>query len=279
MAGLNPLYPAPDKWRPGDNLLDNWYFVGGGSQLGWGHFPINQLGLTEYATAGYTINRWYCNCNEQYPMTIGNQGVMVLSNKGIFQKIETYKIDESKTYTASVLFSDNTLASCSVGFPQTGSKTVSLTRDGWRIRAYAKDKKEYYQIALYKWNGNTDLYICAIKLEEGPVQTLAHKEGGKWVLNRVPDYREELMKCQAYYRKGYKTFAVATSASFAFTEMEYNMRAVPLALLSILDKDNNPINAVLHEATANGCNTLYSATSEFTAGEAYRIEAELNANL
>lgn len=26
------------------NLLDNWYFVGGGSQQGGGQFPINQRG-------------------------------------------------------------------------------------------------------------------------------------------------------------------------------------------------------------------------------------------
>ena len=30
--------------RPNRNLLDNWYFVGGGSQQGGGSFPVNQRG-------------------------------------------------------------------------------------------------------------------------------------------------------------------------------------------------------------------------------------------
>ena len=99
--------------------------------------------------------------------------------------------------------------------------------------------------------------VVAAMLEPGTEQHLAHKEGGRWVLNRVPDFREEMAKCRAYYRKGYKTFAVATSASFAFTEMEYNMRAVPLALLSILDKDNNPINAERVQHSLFGCQRVY----------------------
>lgn len=37
--------------RPNRNLLDNWYFVGGGSQQGGGQFPINQRGETSYSTS------------------------------------------------------------------------------------------------------------------------------------------------------------------------------------------------------------------------------------
>ena len=42
-----------------DNLLDNAYFVGGGSQLGDGVFPINQRGLTSYTSAGFVFDRWF----------------------------------------------------------------------------------------------------------------------------------------------------------------------------------------------------------------------------
>ena len=41
-----------------DNLLDNWYFVGGGSQLGEGTFPINQRGSASYTGKVRVINRW-----------------------------------------------------------------------------------------------------------------------------------------------------------------------------------------------------------------------------
>jgi hypothetical protein len=40
--------------------------------------------------------------------------------------------------------------------------------------------------------------IEAVKLELGPEQTLAHWDGTKWVLNELPDYDEELAKCQHY---------------------------------------------------------------------------------
>ena len=41
--------------------------------------------------------------------------------------------------------------------------------------------------------------ILAAKLELGSTQTLAHKEGDKWVLNEIPDYGEQLRRCQRYY--------------------------------------------------------------------------------
>ena len=40
--------------------------------------------------------------------------------------------------------------------------------------------------------------IEAVKLELGDTQTLAHQENGKWVLNEMPNYAEELAKCQRY---------------------------------------------------------------------------------
>ena len=48
------------------------------------------------------------------------------------------------------------------------------------------------------------IQIQAVKLELGSEQTLAHNEGTEenpvWVLNEIPDYGEELRKCQRYYQ-------------------------------------------------------------------------------
>lgn len=41
--------------------------------------------------------------------------------------------------------------------------------------------------------------IKAAKLELGDAQTLAHKENGVWVLNEIPDFGEQLRRCQTYY--------------------------------------------------------------------------------
>ena len=43
----------------------------------------------------------------------------------------------------------------------------------------------------------------AAKLELGSQQTLAHQENGAWVLNEIPDYGEQLRRCQRYFQNGY----------------------------------------------------------------------------
>lgn len=46
---------------------------------------------------------------------------------------------------------------------------------------------------------NDSIKLLAAKLELGPVQTLAHKEGDEWILNDPPpNYQQELAKCQRY---------------------------------------------------------------------------------
>ena len=48
---------------------------------------------------------------------------------------------------------------------------------------------------------NSSYKLVAIKLEVGDTQTLAHQnEYGEWVLNEIPDYAEELWKCQRYFQ-------------------------------------------------------------------------------
>lgn len=42
--------------------------------------------------------------------------------------------------------------------------------------------------------------MIAAKLELGDTQTLAHKENGVWVLNEIPDFGEQLRRCEFYRR-------------------------------------------------------------------------------
>jgi hypothetical protein len=39
-----------------------------------------------------------------------------------------------------------------------------------------------------------------VKLELGESQTLAHLVNGEWQLNDIPNYAEELAKCQRYFQ-------------------------------------------------------------------------------
>lgn len=84
---------------------------------------------------------------------------------------------------------------------------------------------------------NGDGYtVHAIKLELGDTQTLAHQDAaGNWVLNEVPEYGEQLRRCQRYCRV-YKAgeylpcLAYAESDGWYLSASMYigNMRTTPI---------------------------------------------------
>lgn len=187
------------------NLLDNWYFIGGGSQLGDGVFPINQRGQTTYSGAGYGIDRWksqnFINCTltSDY-ITIG----MNYNYTNFYQEISndlSGKIITASCLTSNGLFSTTFVASTEAAviniFTSTGGVAIYLrvlvingrTRFGFFAGTGASEE-------LVSFN------VIAVKLELGSEQTLAHNEGTEespvWVLNEIPDYGEELAKCQRY---------------------------------------------------------------------------------
>jgi hypothetical protein len=53
------------------------------------------------------------------------------------------------------------------------------------------------QICLNNTGSGTRIKIAAWKLEIGTTQTLAHLDNGNWVLNELPDYNEQLLKCES----------------------------------------------------------------------------------
>ena len=59
-----------------------------------------------------------------------------------------------------------------------------------------------FYVAIQNRETNAVIKLIAAKLELGPIQTLAHKEGDTWVLNDPPpNYALELAKCQRYHLK------------------------------------------------------------------------------
>lgn len=61
--------------------------------------------------------------------------------------------------------------------------------------------EETGQLGWWAATAGDRIAIRAIKLELGSQQTLAHQENGVWVLNELPDYGEQLRRCQRYYFK------------------------------------------------------------------------------
>lgn len=174
------------------NLLDNWYFGN----------PVNQRGQTEYTTGGaYTLDRWWM----QYDTTLSivDGGIKFGGKWDVQQYFENTL--PNATYTLSLLYKD-----------RTGSDPLRLLvgnrTDGDIAQTESKDASGILSVTFstatsnkvnFGFTGSTDnsAIIIAIKLELGDTQTLAHKENEKWVLNEIPDFGEQLRRCQRYYRR------------------------------------------------------------------------------
>ena len=102
-AALDGKMPVVGK---GVNLLDNWYFVGGGSQQGGKQFPINQRGQTSYSGIGYTIDRWMMDVSSN--VSLLSEGLKFNSGR-IAQTVNDFAKLLDKTVTFSALTSENVL--------------------------------------------------------------------------------------------------------------------------------------------------------------------------
>ena len=194
MYDLDPGRCAYLPWH-NENLLDNWYFVGGGSQQGGGQFPINQRGQTSY-TAGdyqYCIDRWL---QDGENVTIVDNGVKIeaqdttdLDNK-IYQSIEGVPHNVPLTFSAMI---DNKLY---IVQGMSFTRIQNIVNDFVRVEI---GENNGYQYALIR-NTQGSITIQAVKLERGFLSTLASKnESGNWVLNDPPpNFQQELAKCQRY---------------------------------------------------------------------------------
>ena len=175
------------KYRINPNLLDNWYFGR----------PVNQRGQTEYTAGGsYTLDRWWA----QYYTTLSivDGGIKIGGKWDVQQYFETTL--PNATYTLSLLYKDRTGSDplrLLIGNRTDGDLAQTESKDASGILSVtfstAKSNK-----ANFGFIGSTDnsATIIAIKLELGDTQTLAHKENGVWVLNEIPDFGEQLRRCQ-----------------------------------------------------------------------------------
>lgn len=179
------------------NLLDNWYFGN----------PVNQRGQTEYTALGYTIDRW--KLPAVHKLTVQDSGIKITCNSSagvnfcFHQLVENLEV--GKQYTLSALITENTT-----------TKGVSLRRGnsghnpvkGTGVYAYtfvaaSTDLTSGVGMQFIdRADDNNNYFVLkAIKLELGSQQTLAHQDAdSNWILNEIPDYGEQLARCQRYYQ-------------------------------------------------------------------------------
>lgn len=197
---LTSLYsPTTGEWvgriqHSNPNLLDNWYFIGGGSQQGGGQFPVNQRGLLEYAQAVYGIDRWLINASAG-KITVQPDGVLYTNTSPTSSFMQRFPrgLYPGEVLTLSFLVdlpeiqSDFALTGLGSNYfnimifkprftpTETGLQlftgTMTVPQDG------------LFGVGLYTYGPN-EVKLLAAKLEFGPIQTLAHESGGGGVATK-----------------------------------------------------------------------------------------------
>ena len=184
-----------------------------------------------YPGSGYGIDRWQLS-TPPINLTLSD-GCITISNTEqgtggtISEKTEVK--NTGSPVVISVLLKNGTLFVNS-GAPTADAK-LEILKDG--LYAGFRVAKNNCLEALFYFTGTTVAQenIVAVKLELGTQQTLAHQENGVWVLNEIPDYAEQLLKCQRYLRPAPLNFIVSNSSGNYYAsgimQSPYPMRTVP----------------------------------------------------
>ena len=196
--GVLALAPRP-------NLLDNAYFVGRGT--GYGVFPVNQRGQTQYSGSNNYFDRWKGSTN--ISATLQSDGVLISSSGSsdvsFYQGLPIEPL-LGKTVTGSILTADGTLyvgtGTVPSSVPASGNVyAFSIDTDVGKFNLAYVSVRSQLEFTITLPGAGRSIKLAAAKLEVGSIQTLAHQENGVWVLNEIPRYDDELLKCQRYYTK------------------------------------------------------------------------------
>ena len=199
------------------NLLDNAYFVGGGT--GYGTFPVNQKGRL----SGNTDRQFICDRWNQFgsDWSLTKDGLVISKRSdaeywSFFQLIPVELLSQlvGKTATVSVLFDDSLVTVTQI---LSSPITYFSFENGERAEIYIPDDDTVGAVQYY--GSTTTRTVKAIKFEIGTAQTLAYQDAdGAWRLLPQPerDYATQLAKCQAYYWE---------NNGFSLNENDYIMTA------------------------------------------------------
>lgn len=196
------------------NLIDNWYFVN----------PVNQRGQIDYGGAtGYTIDRWRTS-NANTGVTVADDSIFLSAAEGatpyLLQTPQAWQRLLGRTVTLSIL-SDGLLKTATSKLPEAvpSAATLYCIIDEYG-HVIALSGKLHVRLTGPVSEGRN---FTAVKLEFGAEQTLAHQENGVWVLNEIPDFGLELLKCQRYYQ----LFSSEATRPTALADYRPSMRVTP----------------------------------------------------
>lgn len=246
------------------NLLDNWYFGN----------PVNQRGQTEYTSNVYAVDRWLVEPG--MTLKIANDGVVLESAgtewwSGLLEKKEC-SLPARTTITFSVLgkFTGDARLFLGTGGNDELKSNYFPPSGGWECFSVTATLESATNMLAVRVSPDTknvkaNCTLLAAKLELGPTQTLAHREGDRWVLNEIPDYGEQLRRCQRY-RIAYGQYAQwgAVDIQTDYIDFSVYLPVTMRALPSIDGASNLRVNGysdfVFSVATFNGNNLRIRAT-------------------
>lgn len=157
-----------------------------------------------YTAVGYTVDRWWTGFDSgSLSLQLTNDGVIFnAGSSGSYENFSQPYLKEScivgQPYTISFLV-DNFQNVNQIFNNKTGSNFDITDNLISYTFSYNSTPDSNPDIGIQVKKGTSTL-IKAAKLELGSVQTLAHKENGVWVLNEIPDYGEQLRRCQRLAR-------------------------------------------------------------------------------
>lgn len=221
-TGINAALSDLKSTTCNPNLLDNWFFAGGGSR-----FPVNTRGQSIYSGGpSFTIDRWFLRNSDgagSPSVAVQNDGVLVTLNahtavnlQAFMQNVKDFRNLAGKTVTLSALIDSNTLSgggTCILGlWNSTNYGANNTTISGSTISVVGVTglvtktctlpdpftrPDGVLNMGVFTSEGENStgvdgtIKFVAMKMELGDQQTLAHLENGVWVLNEIPDYATE----------------------------------------------------------------------------------------
>lgn len=207
------------------------------------YYAAVNAAIPGYCGDRYTVDRWHLTSDGV--LTVADEGIRLTSG-ALFEPFE-YELSsllKGKTVTYSFFFADNTLVTKSAVIPSTWGNWDGLIEIGDIQLIGLESGKRIW--ARYS---STTTAIAA-KLELGSTQTLAHKEGDKWVLNEIPDFGEQLRRCQRYYYQSFKGSSLKTNKG-ACAFIAGTASSAPMALAFPVEMRTTPAVKIYSPQTGN----------------------------
>ena len=218
-AGTTPVVVYATYARPIDKGVELALYI-----------PLNNIVRGYTGAFVHTIDRWQLG-DGSISFSVVADGIVVKGSNSantdyIFTRVERLPVGK---YTFSVLFADNT-ANVVLTTRLTDISVVPAveSREASGVLALTWDQPEEFNsnYAYFRIHVPGSAKILAAKLELGPTQSLAHQENGVWVMNAVPEYGEQLRRCQRYhYQVHYNQYE---TIGFAYDGPEYAFIILPL---------------------------------------------------